>query len=151
MDVWLRRTLIALSIGGGFAGLALAFKGMIDAESEHPLYFIMLGGFGALYALTVVAGLIFAENPSRSAPLLVSLCCQMPCLSSPIITYHFSAGLSLTLGTVSGKLQVGYLLGSDWQLNLFGSMPWGFGINIVALVLFILLVQSKMPMPTAKR
>lgn len=99
--------------------------------------------FLALYAFVTISGLLFAQNPRRTPPLLVALVLQIPWISSPLIAYQFTAGFHATVGLIGGSLIADFWLGSGWQLNLFRELPWGIGINLFALLMLVLLGRSR--------
>ncbi len=143
MKTWLRWLLLTISVGGGFTGLVLNFQMFFHPQFEQPIYVILIGAFTVLYGFVLVAGLLFADDPNYSTPLLIALCLQIPSISSPILVYRFSTGLPIIFSIMGGKLSASVRLGGEWQFNLFQEFPWGFGIDLCALILFILLITYR--------
>jgi hypothetical protein len=103
---------------------------------------ILYGATAALYLFVVLSGLLFADNERYPKPLLIALSVQIPWISTPFLGFRFTAGFHVTVGVIGGQFDGGYLLGSDWQLTLMSNLPWGIGVNLCALVFFLLLLIS---------
>ncbi len=143
MKTWLRWFLIMFAIGGGFAGIALNLQFFFQPQFKPLSYLGLLAGFTILYGFVLVSGLLFADDPNNSTPLLISLCLQIPSISSAILVYHFSAGLPVIFGVIDGKFNVSTRLGSEWQFSLFQQFPSGFGVDLTSLILLIFLIRYR--------
>jgi len=87
MRTWLRLTVIAMTVGGGFTGFTATLQTLLHAHnSKLPSLLSMILSL-VLYGYVTVSGLIFVENSSRTAPILAALALQVPSISSPIVTY----------------------------------------------------------------
>lgn len=124
---------------GGFAGIANIFGSLLNRENTEPIVVLISIAFMALYAFVTIAGVLFALDERRTKPLRLALCLQIPLISSPLIAYRFSAGFSLIVALIGTELGVNFWLGSIWQFNLFGELPWGIGINLFALLMLFLI------------
>jgi len=140
MKTLFRWILLVLAIGGGFTGLVITVQAMFQSEANSLPSFVICGVFVILYIFTIVSGLLFADNPRCTIPLMVSMVLQTPWLSSPILVYSFGAGLRITVGYVDGSFSAGYRFGSDFQFFILGDHPWGIGINLFAVAVLILLM-----------
>lgn len=150
MKTWLRLLLVLVTVGGGFAGVAAILKAMVDAHGflQFPGLLLFLG----LYTFVVVSGLILVWEPARTRPALVALALQIPWLSSTVLTYKFASGmcLSAALGPPEEAGRVGlrffwythFGAYSEFHLGGSGDAPLAFGANLIALVLFILVLRS---------
>jgi hypothetical protein len=74
--------------------------------------------------------------------LIIALALQVPWVSSPLFAYKFTAGFQVCAALMGGHPVGGFRLGSDFQINFFQPLPWGIGVNFVALALLILLVRA---------
>ncbi len=148
MRAWLRLTLIAATVGGGFMGFVICLQAMIEAKNQPAAFYALMLAFSALYAFVTSSGLVFAHAPDRTRLLSFALAVQVPWVSSPLLAYRFAAGIMLSVGLFGG--QPGFLvrLGSDIQVNFFQELPWGIGVNVAALALFVLVQQSVRPPAT---
>jgi len=144
MKHWFRLSLILLTVGGGFCGFAITWQSLcnvLKSSENNPVNIILLVIFLALYGLVVASGLVFAHDQRKSAFLFVSFILQVPWISSPVFSYRFTAGLHATVGNVGGNWIGGISLGSDWQCALMQQAPWGFGLNLFAVFMLILLAR----------
>jgi hypothetical protein len=98
-----------------------------------------------VYIFVVASGLLFIENPKRIEPLAVALAIQIPSFSSPIVLYKLTAGLELYVGVLAGGPLLSYDIGigSTFQIIFFQDVPFGFGINLVATALLILVLAAR--------
>jgi hypothetical protein len=102
--------------------------------------------FLAVFAFVTVSGLVFVHRPERTDLMIISLALQIPWVSSPIIAYKLAAGFQVCVALIGGHWAGGFRLGSDFQINFFQRLPWGWGVNLFALGLLVLVVRAK-PMP----
>lgn len=142
MKPWLRLTLITLTVGGGFTGFVQTLWPLFDPENQEPSYKVIMMAFLMLYAFVILSGLLFVQNQQRIAPLRLALWLQVPWVSSPVIAYQFVSGFHVTVGIADGYLTTDFWLGSGWTFYLFTEFPWGFGINLFALFMLVLLARS---------
>ncbi len=145
MKPWLRLTLITVTVGGGFTGVAITFQSFLAPQNPAPAFFnlLIILAFLALFAFITVSGLIFVHSPEKTTPLIVSLALQIPWVSSPIIRYKVAAGFQISVALIGGRVGGGFRLGTDFEFYLFRGLPWGVGINFFALALLILLLRAK--------
>jgi hypothetical protein len=142
MKQWLRLTLVTVTIGGGFTGVALTLQALLSAKEQSPFGYVLILVFLALFAFVTVSGVMFVHDPNQTSLLIASLALQIPWVSSPICAYKFAAGFQLCGALMGGRFSGGIRLGSDFQINLFQRLPWGIGVNFFALALLILLLRA---------
>ena len=135
MTAWLRLTLITVTAGGGFTGVALTSQALLSPKVQEPVLVVLFIVFALLYVLVLVAGLLFVHDPRRTTPLVVALTLQIPLVSSPVIAYRFAAGFHATVGLGQDGAFAWLRLGSEWQFNLLQPIPWAVGINLIPIVL----------------
>ncbi|QOV91757.1 hypothetical protein [Humisphaera borealis] len=132
MSTWLRLTLITMTVGGGFTGVALTAQFLFSPQITGPAVLAICIVFLLLHGFVLASGLLFLHNPEILKPMVVALAIQIPYVSSPLVTYRFGCGLLGGFG-IAETGPFGWLrLGSDWQFYLFQPLRWGFGINLVA-------------------
>lgn len=124
-------------------GFAITLQGFFHPGAKSLANTLIVMVFLGLYGFVLFSGLLYAERPHCTIPLLVAFGLQIPWISSPILSYHFSAGFHIMLGLMGGRINAGIRLGSDWQFGLFQQHPSGAGINVVALVLFVLIARIR--------
>jgi len=126
-----------MAVGGGFTGITIAVQ-LLFGGQEQLAHFVFL----ALYTFVTVSGLAFVHDPRRTRPLLVAIALQIPRFSSSFVAYQFAAGFRISVGMIGGHFNGGAFFGSEWQFDLFQDLPWGAGVNLIALAMFVLLWQS---------
>jgi hypothetical protein len=75
-------------------------------------------------------------------PLVVALTLQIPYLLSPVVAYRFADGLFGGVGIAETGMFGWFRLGSDFQFNLMRPLPWGLGVNLVAVAMLVALSLS---------
>jgi hypothetical protein len=147
MKSWIRLTLITVTVGGGFAGIAVTFQSLFDSSGASALNLTLKVGFVGLYVFVVGAGLLFVHDPTRTSPLLASLAIQIPQISSLVIVYKFTAGLEASFsvaGLENGNTNLNWslLFGSSWSFAILQQNPLRVGVNLAALASLILLLLA---------
>src|ERR1051326_185394 len=99
MKPWLRLTLIAVTVGGGFTGVAVTFQALLSPQRQ-PLAYVLISAFLAVFAFVMASGLVLVHSPERTDLMIVSLALQIPWVSSPIIAYKLAAGLQLCIAEI---------------------------------------------------
>jgi hypothetical protein len=136
-DIWLRRLLVILLIGGGFTGVALITEFVFPPMKSIAR--ITLLGFVCIYCYGIFIGLKLSEGTASLKYLRLYFALQIPFVSSPIITYRFGSGLQVTLAITESGLTSICRLGSEFQFAISSSAPWGIGVNFVGLAILFLL------------
>jgi hypothetical protein len=151
MKTWLRLTIITMTVGGGFSGVALTSQVLVHSTVQWPNN-LVIATFLALYAFVLVSGLLFVQNPRNTRLIIGALAIQIPCILSPIAVYRFASGGSIVLGigTAQGtsgvKLDAGF--GSNFAFELLKDRGWSFGVNLVALAILVVLLRAiRAPVP----
>jgi hypothetical protein len=142
MNTWLRLALITMTVGGGFTGVALTSQFLFSPQANAVALRIICILFLLLHLFVLASGILFVQNPLRVTPLVVALAMQVPYLSSPVITYRFGDGLFGGVGIAETGVFGWIRLGSDWQFYLMRPLPWGIGINLVAVAMLVALSVS---------
>lgn len=150
MKPWLRLTLVAMTIGGGFSGVVRTMQSFSRLSTQElVIAFIFIG----LYAGVTASGLLFVHDPTRSGPLVAALILQVPWISSSLIVYKFAAGLGVCASVGStgnaSRVEAGlfweFMLGSRWRCDLGEENPLRVGVNVAALALLLLLWRARQP------
>jgi len=150
MKTWLRLLLVAMTVGGGITGIALSLDFISGLKTASQVLIALT--FLVLFSFVTAAGLLFVHNPSRTTPVLVALVLQIPWVSCPVLVYQFATMMhaTITLGTPADADRFGVhlgwnlLFGTNYQFRVgaYRDMPTTLGVNVVALFLFIPLLQS---------
>jgi hypothetical protein len=137
MRTWLRRLHLLLTVGGGFNGVTICLLGLWPAYEQKPAAVIVMAVGIVLFACAIVIGMRVFEGRTARMPLLWFYALQIPILSSPGFSFHISAGAHFNVGFVGAALMWHAQLGADYAASLLSDDPWGLGVNLFALALFI--------------
>ena len=148
MRTAVRLTMLVMTVGGGFTGFVMTaqllsanFSSLRAADRAIAI------SFATQYSLVVCAGLLYAHDPRRLVPLAVAFALQVPFVSSPLLSYRFTAGAHATVGIVGLNLVAAARLGCDFQFTLAPPQPWGLGVNLLAVLFLALIVWLRRAAP----
>jgi hypothetical protein len=142
MNIWFRRLLVVLTVGGGFLGAALSADTLFAAENTPVFGYAMIALVIALYTYGIFAGIRLSEDASHYGHVLFFYALQVPFFSSPILLYRFACGFHATIWVVGFSIGWMFRLGSDFQLAILQPNSWGGGVNLfAAAILFALVVH----------
>jgi len=137
MNIWTKRVLIVLSVGGGFLGAVLMTSLFPQAQGRVVTYMLIVAMM-AVFLFGVFCGLRFIEDEAKGLRLLRWFYgIQIPLISSPIFAYQLSSGAAFNVSLGSWKINLFWRLGSEMGLWFLQDRPWGIGVNIFALAVFI--------------
>jgi len=146
MNVWFRRLLLILTIGGGFVGVARTIQ--FFSHVDKVIAYVVLLAFVCLYGYGIFLGVKLSEGPAPLRHLRVYFGLQIPFISSPIVAYRFATGFQTTIAiTQSGLGWDVRFLGSEGQFAILSQEPWGVGINVIALAIVFLLYSRLAVVP----
>ena len=142
MNIWFRRFLVVLTVGGGFLGAVISADTLFAAKNTPVFGYVMITLVIALYAYGIFAGIRLSENASHYGHVLFFYALQVPFFSLPILLYRFACGFHATIWVVGFSVGCMFRLGSDCQLAILQPNSWGVGVNLfAAAILFALLVH----------
>jgi hypothetical protein len=142
MTAFLFRLIGILQIAGGFFGLASMLHHLLPLGGGLGVVFDLIGV--ALYAFILIAGVLLVEGHARGQTLsLWAQGLQIPLLATPVLSYALHSG---AFANVFMTLQQSPHLGFDWHvgtygwvLSLGGPAAARLGVNLLALVSWVLL------------
>lgn len=139
------RFLAIMLIGGGVAGIAVAFWMGYNFIQVHWVYIVLVAAFLALFVWSTIAGVrLWRGEPKgwKWATILFAL--QVPVLTVPGISYEFYTGLALKIvgGDPGGNFAFGFGANANFYL---GTEITGlvYGVNLIGLVAFIYLLWNR--------
>ncbi len=92
----------------------------------------------AVFGFGVIAGLRFAEDETNGLNLLRwFFAIQIPILSSPIFSWQMGCGFAVNLSWIGGRASIYWKLGSELGVWILQDRPWGVGVNVFALFMFL--------------
>jgi hypothetical protein len=138
MNPWLKRLHLVLTIGGGFAGLAVAFSTMGESFRQSLSEGFLIIGAILYFLCALVVGVRLADGKASRTSLLWLYGVQIPLLSGPVIAYHLSLGAHVNVGVLGASFYWNLQLGDHYSVSLGnGDLLWGAGVNLFALGMYL--------------
>ena len=138
MNPWLKRIFLLLTIGGGFLGTVMTLLMLGKSELrivEVPLALAILGSF----VFGIFSGWTLIQNEDKGLRAVKwFFAIQIPFFSSPFFGYWMMSGFGFRAIISDGGFTVTAKLGSDMRLSIMQGFPWAVGVNVGALILFLL-------------
>lgn len=134
----LRRLVGVLLVFGGGYGLLEVVSALSSQLSNAQVFSNIL--FFLLYTWSVVTGILVIENQSKGwlwAKIILLM--QIPVLKTSIISFKFMVGLSWSADFAAKQVKFRYVSGAEYKLDFLVTHSLSLGINIIALILFLLI------------
>lgn len=148
MNRWLKYVLLLNTVGGGLVGLVVMLPARAQAAGDLPNR-LLLAVMTGIFCLGLYAGWKLVRQEAAGLRWgKAFLLLQLPFVSSPLFGYGLvsAAGLRLSCGVLAdGRLAftTDSRLGSFVWLSVLQGAPVGFGVNLVALVLVVLVARAQ--------
>ncbi len=139
MNKFIVYLLVVLEVGGGFMGFSVILASQPWNKNINAFMYI---GVCLLFIFGIFAGLaLIKESRYGIASSAIYQALQVPLISSHVISYNIRSGVRLIVGVLRGMPYVTFDIGARCTI-IFGKRPdsWGFGINLIALILFVYLI-----------
>jgi hypothetical protein len=137
MNIWTKRLLILVSVGGGYCG-AVFMSLLFSQVRGHAAAYLLVVAMIATFGFGVWSGLKLIENEARGLRLLRwFFAIQIPILSSPYVAYHLSSGFAINVSWMGKQLSAFFRFGSEMGVSFLQNQPWGLGVNVFALIMFL--------------
>jgi hypothetical protein len=143
MSVWFKRSLVILTIGGGFLGFVGTSHAFLAGTKTSWYDYTVPVLFMILYAFGIFSGIGLTENRPAYSRLLFYFAIQVPFVSSPFFVYEFTSGCQIAVGIVGSGLIWSARLGSNWEVAIRQPNSWGVGINVFALIVMLVLYLER--------
>ena len=149
MQLWKRRLVGLLGVGGGAVGIAAVLS--IIVQQRNPIEWFFSLVFALLYSWGVWSGLKALEGqPGAERSSLKFWLLQVPAFATPVLGYFFACGFHLTTGVQVEplKFNANFMLGSSFNYSLGQSgTPTFLGVNVFALAMSVWLWQQARSLP----
>ena len=141
---WIIRTILVLQIGGGFLGIFLTLQMLLqyDLSVQNLIVYIIAALF---FIFGIYSAMLLSERKSKGLDysILYNLI-QIPILSSPILSFEVHVGAYFGIIAQLTGFSFRPSLGSAYNFSILSpSDNFVIGINILALVIFLILRKSK--------
>ncbi len=143
MNKWLRAFLLLLQIGGGALGLFIIGRVLFEA-GQTPVTVMYNAAFLLVFVFGILAGVALITRPGLGlVSSLIFQGIQIPLFASPAVSYNmFSGGFFNVYWHENGWGADFAFLASRFYFYLNPGDSLFVGINILALVLFLLLIRE---------
>jgi hypothetical protein len=142
MNKWLKYTVILLQVGGGLLGLFLIGRTILT-EQLTQLSVLVHVSFFFIFSFGIVAGVALIKKPVLGLFLSAMFqAIQVPMILTSTISYNMFCGAMFNIYWHEAGRGSNFYLGSRYYFYLNSNTPCLFGINIIALILFILLIKE---------
>jgi hypothetical protein len=142
MNKILKTLLVLLEVGGGLIGIALIAEAILT-ENPDKIGMMVHCGFILVFVFGILAGISLTWKPRLG--LLLSLIyqgIQIPIIISSKLSFDLFSGATFSTFWHETGFGVNFFFGSRYCFYINGGQPWCAGVNILALVLFILLIRE---------
>jgi hypothetical protein len=137
MNIWTKRLLILLSIGGGFAGVNFMLA-LISRQNVGVAHVLLIVAMIATYGFGIFAGFRLIEDEAKGLRLLRwFFVLQIPIISSAPFSYQLTCGFGAGLTWIANQVSFFWRFGSEMGVLISSGRPWGIGVNLFALAMFI--------------
>ncbi|OHB64791.1 MAG: hypothetical protein A2168_03265 [Planctomycetes bacterium RBG_13_50_24] len=142
MNKSLKIILLILQIGGGLLGLGLIGRTFLTKQLPQTALIIHIA-FIFVFLFGIVAGVALVRKPKLGFWLsAVFQALQIPIIVIPATAYLLVSGACFNLYRHAGGFGYKFVFGSHYYFTIHSTDSWMAGINVLALVLFILLVRE---------
>lgn len=142
MNKSLKVILLVLQIGGGLLGIGLIGRSLLAGHLTQITVLIHIA-FICVFLFGIAAGAALVRKPKLGLWLsAVFQAMQIPIVIIPAAAYVLASGACFNLYRHATGFGFNFLFGSRYYFSINSSEPWMAGINVLALVLFILLVRE---------
>ncbi len=142
MRTFLFRLIGILQIGGGLFGLVAMLQRLYPGRISMAAFIALLGAI--VFILAIIAGVLLLENREAGVRLsrLVQLL-QLPIVATPWFSYALHIGAAVPLVAVLHShpgINIGVHVAEwHWRLAVAGPHTWYLGVNVLALVAWLIL------------
>ncbi len=143
MNKWLRAFLLLLQIGGGALGVVIIGRVLLQGN-QTQVTVMYNAAFIVVFAFGILAGVALIKRPGLGLVLsLIFQGIQIPLFASPVVSYNmFSGGFINVYCYENGWGTDFAILASRFYFYLNGAESLFVGVNILALILFLLLIRE---------
>ncbi|MBN2424775.1 MAG: hypothetical protein JXR46_06240 [Calditrichaceae bacterium] len=139
INIWFLYIIAILQIGGGYLGIITCMQS-IFSSINIPTVIITIP-FLSLFLFGIYAGILLLEKKSKGINYsIINFGIQIPYFTSPVLSFYFHSGTYIDLSVGIFNFNYNYLLGSSWYFSILNrEIPFALGINLIALIIFIIL------------
>ncbi len=143
MNKWLRAILLLIQIGGGALGVFIIGRVLLQAN-QTPATVMFNAAFLVVFAFGILAGMALIKRPGLGLGMsLIFQGIQIPLFASPAVSYNMFSGAFFNVYWYEHGWGADFaILASRFYFYLNPGESLFVGVNILALVLFLLLIRE---------
>ena len=143
MNKWLRAFLLLLQIGGGALGVVIIGRVLLEGN-QTPVTVMFNAAFLVVFAFGILAGVALIKKPGLGLVMsLIFQGIQIPLFASPAVSYNMFSGGFINVYCYENGWGTNFaILASRFHFYLNGGESLFVGVNILALILFLLLIRE---------
>jgi len=144
MNKFIVYLLVILEVGGGFMGFSVILAFQPWSKNMNAFQWSACIGACFLFIFGIIAGLaLIKESRYGIVSSAIYQVFQVPFILSNVISYNVLSGVKLVVGVLGGMPYVTIDIGARSTI-IFNRQTdsWGFGINLIALILFVYLISQ---------
>ena len=143
--LWLARTNLVASIGGGAIGLFAVIAALQANPSVTRFAILVYLLAAAFFTYGVVLGIRLAEGRDIRFGFLIFYGLQIPQISTSILSFHINAGANIVGQLSASGFRMSGGFGSDFSFHLWQVMPWQIGLNVLPVILLLAVAMTNRP------
>jgi len=142
MNKLLKIIVSLIQIGGGLVGIGLIGCSLLTDQLPTSTAIIHIA-FIFVFLFGILAGLALLKKPKLGLSLsAVFQAMQIPIFKGSMAAYSMSSGACFNIYWHEAGFGFNFSFGSRYHFSIGNGNPWLIGVNILALILFILLVRE---------
>lgn len=142
MNKSLKIILLIIQIGGGLLGLGLIGRSILTEQLTQTAVVIHIA-FIFVFLFGIFAGVSLVRKPKLGLWLsMIFQAMQIPIVIGFAVSYALVSGACFNLYRHATGYGFNFLFGSRYYLSSQISESWMVGVNVYALILFILLIRE---------
>jgi len=142
MNRFLKTIVSLIQIGGGLVGIGLIGRSLLAEKLPTSTVTIHIAFIG-VFLFGILAGLALMKKPKLG--LLMSMlfqATQIPIYKGSTAAYSLFSGACFKIYWHKAGYGFNFIFGSSYHFSIGKSNTWMIGVNVLALVLFILLLRE---------
>ena len=142
MNRWLKGLVLLLQIGGGVCGFFLIGRSLLAGDVTRAAM-IIHAAFMIIFAFGILAGVALMRKPKLGLILsVIYQGIQIPIIILPAAAFTMFSGASFNVYWHEAGWGTNLLFGGKYYFYINSGEPWCAGVNVLALILFVLLIRE---------
>ena len=142
MNRWILWLLVALQGGGGGFGLFMVSKQLMTTAQNMESLIIHMS-FAVVFLFGIAASVALINKPGLGKVMsLIYQGIQIPIIVTASVAYRMFSGATFFIYGGKGNFGFNFHFGGRYLFGVGGSSPYFYGVNVLAVCLFIYLLKE---------